>query len=330
MKTNLLKTACAVLGENYTVVMKSSLNAQQKVRNIFLALLIPSLIWAATGFMAAEKVFGMGFWASILVALVFALIVITIDVTFMSVKGFWLIAYRLVIVLSSCLLNSLLFDTSIFEADFKSLAERMQLEEIKKNYRHESELDSVRLHELKAELIASRIITENARTDYLSEADGTGGSRKRGMSSIALGKKAVYEQVKQKHDLLTNEVAELDDQLRKGERIFIDRHRDETIGIQLRVKAMITHLFQQGLSLNLLFPLLFILIILLLEFAPVFVKSMMGTTDYDNWKLIQERQLINIQNLEELRLHKLQQRIGKYQAADFDAIKSLSSIKSRI
>jgi hypothetical protein len=330
MKTNLLKTACAVLGENYTVVMKSSLNAQQKVRNIFLALLIPSLIWAVTGYMAAEKVFGLGIGASILVAAVFALIVITIDVTFMSVKGFWLLAYRLVIVISSCLLNSLLFDTTIFEADFKALAERMHLEEIIQNYRHVSERDSMRLQELKAELLASSLSTERAQTDYLREADGTGGSRKRGMSTIALGKKAVYEQVKQKHDLLTREVADLDAMLRNGERIFIDQHREQSIGIQLRVKAMITHLFQQGLSLNLLFPLLFILIILLLEFAPVFVKSMMGSTDYDNWKLIQEKQIINMQNIEELRLQKLQQRIGKYKAADFDAISSLSTIKSRI
>lgn len=330
MKAKLMKSACAVLGENYSAVMKSSLNAQQKVRNIFLALLIPALIWAVTGYITAERVFGLGISASILVAVVFALIVITIDVTFMSVKGFWLLAYRLVIVLSSCLLNSLLFDTTIFEADFRALAERMHLEEVKQNYRHESERDALRLQELKAELTASSISTEKAQTDYLREADGTGGSRKRGMSTIALGKKAVYEQVKQKHDLLTNEVIELDAQLREGEHIFIEKNNGHTIGIQLRVKAMITHLLQQGFSLSLLFPLLFIVILLLLEFAPVFVKSRMGQTDYDNWKFMQEKQMIIMQNMEELRLQKLQQRISKYQAADFDAINSLTTIKSGI
>lgn len=318
------------MGENYTAVMKSSLNAQQKVRNIFLALLIPALIWAVTGYMAAEKVFGMGIIASVLIAGVFALIVITIDVTFLSVRGAWLVLYRFIIVLISCLLNSLLFDTSIFEADFRTLAERMQLEEIKQNYHHESKRDSMRLMELNTELVSSKIATEKAQTDYLREADGTGGSGVSGMSTIALGKKAVYEQLKKNSDALTTEAAQLDARLRDGERIYIEQHHNQTIGIQLRVKAMITHLFQQGFSLNLIFPLLCIVIILLLEFAPVFVKALMGQSDYDSWKLMQEKQMIDMQNMQELRTQKLQQRISKYQAADFDAINSLTTIKSRI
>ena len=327
---SLLKTACRVLGENHNVLQKCSSNAQSKIRSIFLILIIPAFIWFVTGYLTASTVFERGIIVSTITGVLFATVVLIIDITFLSVKGNWLVLYRFLIVTISCILNTLLFDTIVFEDDFKALENRMHIEELRTTYQTSVRSDSLRLTKLQEQLKLTSTKTDIARVDYTSEADGTGGSGVKGMSKIALGKKAIYDELKQAHDEISKEVNVLQAKLTGGEERYIQDHQAERIGIQLRIKAMLEHLFGNGLSINQLFPGICLLLIALLEFSPLLVKTLMQETDYDVWKENQEKKSQDSMRLEILRLQRMQQRATNYQPADILALKSLDQIKSNI
>jgi hypothetical protein len=327
---SLLKSACNVLGENYNVLQKCSSKAQTKIRSIFLILMIPAFIWFVTGYLTASSVFGYGIFASSFTGIIFAAIVLIIDITFLSVKGNWLVFYRFIIVALSCILNTLLFDTIVFGDDFKALENRMHIEELRTTYQTSVRSDSLQLVNLNEQLKLSGANTDMARKDFTSEADGTGGSGVRGMSKIALGKKGVYDQLKQNHDRISYEVNALSGKLREGEERYIEAHKEDRIGIQLRIRAMLEHLFGNGLSINQLFPGICLLLIAMLEFSPLIVKTKMKETDYDVWKENQEKKSQDSMRLELLRLQRMHQRATNYQPADIIALKSLDQIKSNI
>jgi hypothetical protein len=291
--------------------------------------MIPAFIWFLTGYLTASSVFGYGIFASSLTGIIFAAIVLIIDITFLSVKGNWLVFYRFIIVALSCILNTLLFDTIVFGDDFKALEDKMHIEELLTTYQTSVRSDSIQLAKLNDQLKLSGANTDIARKDFISEADGTGGSGVKGMSKIALGKKDVYNELKQTHEKISMDVNALNGKLRDGEERYIQDHKDDRIGIQLRIKAMLEHLFGNGLSINQLFPGICLLLIALLEFSPLIVKTKMKETDYDVWKDNQEKKSQDSMRLELLRLQRMQQRAANYQPADILALKSLDQIRSK-
>lgn len=326
---NILKTACDVLGENYSALKCCSSNAQKKIKNIFLILMLPALIWFVTGYLTASNVFEFGIIASSFTGLIFSAIVLIIDITFLSVRGRALLIYRFAIVFISCILNTLLFDSIIFKDDFKALEEKMHIEELKSTYHTSVQSDSIQFEYLKELLMKSSTNTDLARKDYISEADGTGGSGVKGMSKIALGKKGIYDELKENYDGLSIQVNALSVKLRNGEAEYLRVHSSDKIGIQLRIKAMLEHLFGNGLSINQLFPGICLLLICMVEFSPLIVKSFMQETDYDLWREMQEKKSQDSMRLEDMRIQRMNQRVQNYQPADLNALSTLSKIKSQ-
>lgn len=164
----------------------------------------------------------------------------------------------------------------------------------------------------KLELDSLEKASRNAAAAYLAEADGTGGSKQRGISNIALAKKAAWEKMEEKYQEaqlrliplrseMTKNLQQLDAEEQKQIALFRQMEQD---GFLQQIAAL-SNLLASSFPLQVRYYLL-LAILMLIELLPVIGKWLLERSSYDSMQTLQnELQKDVLSN--ELQLHYQQQ-----------------------
>lgn len=160
----------------------------------------------------------------------------------------------------------------------------------------------------KAELLAERMKLENniqtrytemlaAQQNYLAETDGSGGSGKVGISTIALAKKKEFERLdnflekttlqdQPKIDSVESKLASIETEIKQQEKLFSALLNN---GFLTRIEAM-QHLVEGNQAVAFRYYLI-VAILMLIELMPVIIKTMMPSGPYE--QQVQTTDLLN-------------------------------------
>lgn len=326
---NTLQLATTVLGENHSVLQRSSVKAQQKVKGLFGILLIPALLWGLGGFGVAYSLMDCGVLTAILTGIISAWLILKVDLAFMQLntngKGWGSNVYRLTIVLIGCTINSLLVDSILFKQDYMQIAKRMHQSEVDSTYKKGNMELYAQLASKKGEYHNLSTSTQDARKDYVKEADGTGGSGERGLKAIALAKKAVYDQLTMQLDNLSEDIRQMEAML--SDKQLQSYEEEGEPGLFTKLEALVEHTFLSGKKLMIFIYLLMFGFVVMLEFSPIVFKSRMEETDYDIWKATDELNKKRNMQMEAERIRRMHERMANYTAADWRVVESLTTAK---
>jgi hypothetical protein len=179
----------------------------------------------------------------------------------------------------------------------KEIKLQASLDNEKKKLAKQQELDTIynpqiaRLKDQKAELqlllLDKYEFVDKARKEYLGEMDGTGGSGKIGLKTIAMAKKAEYEKLdneyKQLSETIKPQVSSIDSSLAsisqtisKENELFAGLMND---GFLTRIEAL-NNLVKNNSALQFRYYLI-IVILVLIELMPVLAKTLLPSGTYD-------------------------------------------------
>ena len=324
---NSLKLATAILGENYSVLSRSSVKAQQKVRGLFGILLIPALLWGLGGFGVSYSLMECGLWTSLVTCILSAWLILKVDLAFMQLgsKDKWSGSnlYRFAIVLIGCTINSLLVDSLLFEQDYLQIANRLHLEEVNQTYHMRTADLRKQLDELKTSKSACQMERDSYLGSYIIEMEGTGGSGQRGLGSIAKAKQAAYEQAESKLVQISGDVNRKETELLAMQ--AQDLQEGGNPGLFTKLEALVEHTFFSGKLLMFFIWLFMFVFVIMLEFSPMIFKSRMGDTDYDVWKATDELNKKRSMEMEAERIRRMHERLSAYSAADWRVIEKMKA-----
>lgn len=323
---NTLKLASAILGENYNVLIRSSVRAQQKIRGQFGILLIPVILWLGGGYGVAYSLIGLGFWSSLLFGCAAAYVILKVDLAFMqlSSKRMWSGSniFRLGIVLLGCTINSLLVDSILFQQDYIDIANRMKMEEVNRTY-------EVRTHDLRKQLDDLNTVKTNCQNErdhylaaYMLEMDGKGESGQLGLGNIAKAKQAAYQQAQSRLDQVSNEFNQKESELLTMQNETL---QNSTPGLYTKIQALVEHTFFSGEWLSKIIWLVMFLFVVMLEYSPIVFKNRMEATDYDVWKATDELTKKRSMEMEAERVRRAYERLSNYSAADWRVVEKMKA-----
>jgi hypothetical protein len=143
---------------------------------------------------------------------------------------------------------------------------------------------------------------EKARTAFLSETDGSGGSGKVGIKDIALAKKNEYQKLdaeyqamflknQPKLDSADQELKTIEQQIKAAEKDFTTYLNS---GFLTRVEAL-NNLLKNNTALQYRYYLI-VFILMLIELMPVIAKTMLPSGSYDEKVMLREKMEIDLAN----------------------------------
>lgn len=194
-ETNKTLRICAgLLGEDYQLLRTNTPQSRKKVYLLSTALVIPVLLWSFLGYMITSEVLNHHWMAGVLTAAGCGLIIFSLERIIIMANGhLGMISLRIIIAFVVALLGAVFLDLIIFSNDIRQEM-NLILKEMKTKYHKELsaqlELDMV---DQSNRVIQSRSDWNNAIAEMTREADGTGGSRQRGVSAVTGLKKAVAD-----------------------------------------------------------------------------------------------------------------------------------------
>lgn len=184
----MLKNACFFTGENYALVAVDTPASKKKIIALALAMMVPVLIWVFNGFMLSFQVLNTGLGWALLTAIVCGTIVFMIEKLIIMAKGnVWLTFFRVLIGLIVGLLGSLAIDEVVFKNDIDisvaSLKETSITTAKKSAVVNFMDLNSYTNIDKSIEDAKGKY--DKAEAEALAEADGTNGTKTRGIGGIA-------------------------------------------------------------------------------------------------------------------------------------------------
>jgi len=280
----MLKTACFLTGDNYTIVNSDTPSSKKKVVAMSIAMLVPILLWVLNGFMLSNEVLKAGFFGSVITGLVCGIIVFLIEKLIIMANGNgWLTFFRVCIGIIVALLGSIAIDEVVFKNDIDISVAAIKESAIL-DARRNKELQFLQEHNYSG--IEKK--TNEAQRNYditeastLAEADGTNGSKTRGMGTIAKLKNEKLLNRKTVLNSLTADKSQLDlkktDAVDKAELVASNSFKENALLI--RIKG----LFQlaKSDSYMLVIYILFTLLLFFFEFLVVILKLTWKKTNYE-------------------------------------------------
>lgn len=209
-----------------------------------------------------------------------------------------------------------LFDAEVrMQANIDNEARRQEKhEQLQAMYAPQQALYSNASKAIEDQRAAKALQVEAARANYLAEADGSGGTGKVGISTIALAKQAEYRKLETEYNSLVSQTkpqldsiqllqSNLKDTMAAQEKAFADLLN---FGFLTRIEAM-QNLIDSNKAVASRYYLI-ICILMLIELMPVIAKSMLPDGPYSDYVKLTEdndrdRQRRNIQHLNALSDH---------------------------
>ncbi len=280
----MLKTACFLTGDNYTLVATDTPASKKKVVALGLAMMVPVLIWVFNGFMLAFQVLKAGLVWSIITALVCGTIIFFIEKLIVMANGNrCLTGFRICIGFIVALLGSIAIDEVVFKNDIDISVAALKVKSIIQS-KDDAAKDFMELNGYKN---LNRLISEaqtkydNAEKAVIDEANGTYGTGKRGAGKITLLKDKKAGARKTDLDKLNLQKTNLD--MAKDNAILTaGQARADSFNehaLLIRIKALFRLVGTDGymLATYILFTLLFFFF----EFLVVILKLNWKKTNYE-------------------------------------------------
>lgn len=278
---NISKYLCLVVGETPMRVARLHESTRRRLKTFAIALHIPVVLWAVTGFVIASRVFHLSDWAGVAIAAFCSGLIYLLERLVLATPKAWFVNVgRLVIGLVIAVLGASAVDLVIFEREVA-----LQLR-VAGEARITAEYDRA--------LAQQRAVVSQKKADWMAaqaaascEADGTCGSRVRSVGPV-------YQKLAQQAQLLRQDYEGSHARL---EALGVERQaalnawRDspkalEEAGLLSRVEAL--HHYTMNNTAALVAWLLFFVLVLSMELMVVFVKLVFGETVDDRLERIRE------------------------------------------
>ncbi len=322
----MLKLAATILGEDYNILKQSSVKARQKVLTIFSLLLLPMGLWALTAFTASTVIFEASTLSGIIAASIAASVIFLIDRAFLNAHSasFWLKVFRLGIVILSCGIGSLSIDAVLFKEDVHQQIEKIQLAEVKENTAERYGEEQSVIDDLKVQRGDKQAEVAELYASFTKEVNGEQGTGNAGYGKVAKMREAKWEKAKA-------ELAELDQQVLTAEKALTDKIATDLEngtmgdgGFLLHVRGMFAAIGSDRYIAGIWFAIF--IFVMLLEYAPLYVKTKYDETDYDRWKEQEERMRMTQVELHRMQTDRLLRRNQSYTDEDHEAMQMLKRV----
>lgn len=279
---NISNYLCMVVGETPDRVARLHESTRRRMKTFAIALHIPVVLWAVTGFVIASRVFHLTNWESAGIAAFCSGLIYLLERLVLATPKAWFVNIgRLVIGLVISVLGASAVDLVIFEREIV-----LQLR-VTGQARITAEYD-LALAKQQAVVSQKKADWMTAQTAANCEADGTCGSRVRSVGPV-------YQKLAQQAQLLRQDYdlahARLD-ALAVERQAALHAWREspkalEEAGLLSRVDAL--HHYTMNNTAALVAWLLFFVLVLSMELMVVFVKLVFGETVDDRLERIREQ-----------------------------------------
>jgi hypothetical protein len=272
---------CKVVGESPERATKFHISTIKRTEAFAIAIHIPVLVWAITGYLIAHGVFDLGKGGSIIVAFTCGALVYMVErLVLATPKAPLMTTGRFIIGFVIALLGASAVDLVIFEREIEKqliVSKRMEIESS-----HQEKVN------LQAELVErTRIDWQQAQERAQCEANGTCGSRIRSIGPV-------YRELARHAEFLKSQFvaasAQLDSLKVAKEQALIAFDAappsSKDSGLLSRVQAL--HDYTLSNNMALIAWLLFFVLVLFFELMVVFCKMVFGETVDDELEKIRE------------------------------------------
>ncbi len=278
----MLRFACFITGDDYQMLKSDTPSSRKKVYTLVSALCLPVLMWGINITLVMTIIMNEPLLISLAGGIIAAAIIFFIERMIIMANGSkMVIAFRIVVGFSMAVLGSVAFDEVIFKADIDqqlSAMKESKKNEVRKAVRQNyAEL----LHKQDQEMGKRKLDWDQTLTEAQREADGTGGSKQRGISEItrlklkvASQKETEYQRAKTERDSISQDGDDKEaEAIEKVESEFRDH------ALLQRIKAMFD-LVQTEFFVALIYAFT-TLLLFCMEFMVVIVKTKLPKSNYE-------------------------------------------------
>ncbi|MGC8866145.1 MAG: DUF4407 domain-containing protein [Bacteroidales bacterium] len=301
-KNRFLKFACAITGDDFDLLVMEPVPSRRKVKLLALSVFLPTFIWAVSGFLLAQKILNLDLLTSIFISLGASLLIFSLErVIIMGPSKRIVRNMRIVLGIVIALLGAFVTDNVIFHNDLMGQLNEMKItagNQAAAQIEQELKPERARLDSL---LALAYNNWQSALAAAAAEADGTGGSGRKGVDAITRLKLSNAQRLEReyrdareqrKHFDITKE-AKIAEARLKAEKTY------ENPGLLTMIKTSVRFIFSHWVVA--IIYLLFLLLIGLIEIIPVTLKFYLDETSYEKkiaaMEKISERRLEMVLNL---------------------------------
>ena len=278
---NISNYLCMVVGESPERVARLHESTRRRLKTFAIALHIPVVLWAVTGFVIASRVFHVGTWESAGIAAFCSGLIYLLERLVLATPKAWFVNLgRFVIGLVIAVLGASAVDLVIFEREIALQLRAAGQAHITAEFDRALAQQQAVVSQKKADWMAAQAAAN-------CEADGTCGSRVRSVGPV-------YQKLAQQALVLRQDYERAQarlEALAKQRQAELNAWRDspkalEEAGLLSRVEAL--HHYTMNNTAALVAWLLFFFLVLAMELMVVFVKLVFGETVDDRLDRIRE------------------------------------------
>lgn len=277
---NMLALSCYIIGVDSARLESLHTSTKDRIRTFAIAIVIPAVLWAITGYVIASNIFRFDRIPAIAIGIICALLIYMIErIVIATPKNRHINWVRLLIGFVIALLGSATFDLVLFEKEVSGQLIRAEEARINQDYMEEfarqySALTQKRLDWLSAQDAAN------------CEANGTCGSKTRNIGPITIQLSKHAETLHQDYLVMQNKIDDLSKD--KAEKLLRAlENAPQEAGLLARIDAL--HQYVWNNKVALIAWLLFFSLILFFELIVVLTKLAFGETVDDRIDRMREQ-----------------------------------------
>lgn len=298
----MLKLSCAITGDDYQMVSKDTPISKKKISLMAMCLFVPMLLWFINGYLLVTEVLSGSHWIGLLTGFITALLIFIIERSvIMSQGGGWIAFFRLTLGLLIAVLGSISLDEVIFKSDIDHQVFKNRNTFVQQELQELEDMTGPKIGALRAAMDTKYGIWQETLIAVQKEADGSGGSGKRGVDGITRIKQQIasqqqgdYEQAKQQWQVETRRLDQAKKDLATNAGSSFSDH-----SLLIRIKAMFDLVREDGFMLGIY--ILFTTFLFFMEFLVVIIKMCYPETNY-------ERKLKMIEKIGKERMTKIMEK----------------------
>jgi len=278
----MLKLSCIITGDDYQMVSKDTPTSKKKICLMAMCLFVPVLLWFINGYLLVTQVLSGSQWAGLLTGFITALLIFIIERSVIMSQGSrWIASFRIILGSLIALLGSIVLDEVIFKSDIDSQVFRNRNIFVQEELASLEEQSKAKIDSLQSDMDKKYGIWDKAHDEATKEADGSGGSGRRGVDGITRIKQQHADKMKIYYDQAMQQLSDENKKLDKAK-------TDLALGasnsfsehsLLIRIKAMFDLIGDD--SYMLIIYLLFTALLFFLEFLVVIIKMCYPETNYE-------------------------------------------------
>jgi hypothetical protein len=278
----MLKLSCILTGDDYQLVKTETPGSKKKILLMASCLLIPTFLWFINGYLLVTQVLSGTLQNAITTGIFCALFIFLIERAIIMSRGkkgmMWA---RFFMGLMAALLGSMALDEVIFKSDIDTNIPQYKLARLTEEKKNLEQVYTAEIDK-QSQLVDSKYsVWQKSLNDVIKEADGSGGSGKRGVSSITKIKQAICDQQQVEYQVEYGKLSALKNELLDKGKANAKEYESNfnSNAILLRIKVLYDLITKDGLMLGIY--IVFFLFVAFLEFTVILIKLCHSDTNYE-------------------------------------------------